>query len=189
MKNQPDMPATPRPSSRTEPSTLPVNHRSANARLLNALATAEHVILYLVSLMLLAVGVGILAAMSFTIIRGETSGAEKIIVVIEELLLVLIVLEIFVTVQTHLEGGRLQLEPFIIVGVIAIVRHILSVVVRLSIPVTSADHRERLIELAVYSGCAFALVAALALARWSQRPSGPSPDEQDSSPGAPVPPR
>jgi hypothetical protein len=66
------------------------------------------------------------------------------------------------------------LEPFIIVGIIAIVRHILSVVVRLTIPVTSVESRDRLIELAVYAGAAFLLGAALALTRWSQRGSGSS---------------
>ncbi len=188
MANQPQMPAAPGPSS-PAPSALPVIHRPANARLLSILVAAEHVILYLVSFVLVAVGVGILVLMCFTIIRGDTSGAEKIIIVLEELLLVLIVLEIFVTVQTHLEGGRLQLEPFIIVGIIAIVRHILSVVVRLSIPVSSAQNREQLIELAVYAGCAFVLVAALALARWSQRRPGPSRDGQGSRSDTSVPPQ
>lgn len=97
------------------------------------------------------------------------AAAEKIIIILEELLLVLIVLEIFVTVQTHLEGGRLQLEPFIIVGIIAIIRHILSVVVRLTIPVNPAESRQQLTELAIYAGSAFILVAALALTRWSRR--------------------
>lgn len=176
MENQPDT-----PSSRAESSAHPVIRRPANARLLNFLVAAEHVILYLVSFVLLGVGVAILAVMGFTVLRDDSAGAEKIIIVLEELLLVLIVLEIFVTVQTHLEGGRLQLEPFIIVGIIAIVRHILSVVVRLSIPVTSTENRERLAELAVYVGGAFVLVAALALARWSQRRPDQSADEEPSA--------
>jgi uncharacterized membrane protein (DUF373 family) len=91
------------------------------------------------------------------------------------LLLVLIILEIFVTVLAHLEGGRLQLEPFIIVGVIAVVRHILSVVVRLAVSMTVAESRAQWIELAVYAGVAFLLVAALAIARWSQRVADQEP--------------
>ncbi len=133
------------------------------------LATAEHWILYLVSFALLALGVGILALMVFTIVQGGASGAEKIFAVLEELLLVLIVLEIFVTVQTHLAGGSLQLEPFIIVGIVAIIRHILSVVVRLTIPENMAESRQQLMELIVYAGSALILVVALALVRWSQR--------------------
>ncbi|MBF8190581.1 phosphate-starvation-inducible PsiE family protein [Nonomuraea sp. K274] len=141
------------------------------------LVAAEHGILYLVSFVLLALGVGILVLMILMIVQGGASGAEKIIGILEELLLVLIVLEIFVTVQTHLSGGRLQLEPFIIVGIIAIIRHILSVVVRLTIPAipaNPAESRQQLMELVVYAGSAFILVAALALARWSQRRPAPS---------------
>jgi uncharacterized membrane protein (DUF373 family) len=143
--------------------------RSANPRLLSILADAEHMILYLVSFALLAVGLGILVLMFSAILKSGTPGAEKIVIVVEELLLVLIVIEIFATVQAHLMGGRLQLEPFIIVGIIALARHILSVVVRLTIPVVPTENQAQLQELAVYAGATFVLVAALALARWSQR--------------------
>ena len=49
----------------------------------------------------------------------------------------------------------------------AIIRHILSVVVRLTIPVNLAESRQQLMELVVYAGSALMLVAALV--RWSQR--------------------
>jgi uncharacterized membrane protein (DUF373 family) len=171
MDDRPDRPATPSPSPDADAQVLAATRLSANPRLLDILAGAEHVILYLVSFALVAVAIGILVLMISTVVRTGAPGAEKIFIVLEELLLVLIVLEIFVTVQAHLMGGRLQLEPFIIVGIIAIVRHILSVVVRLTIPVTTNQSREELVELAAYAGATFLLVAALALARWSQRSS------------------
>jgi HAMP domain-containing protein len=49
----------------------------------------------------------------------------------------------------------------------------LSTVVRLSVPETPAQGHDRLTELAVDAGAAFLLVAALALARWSQRRTNP----------------
>jgi hypothetical protein len=55
------------------------------------------------------------------------------------------------------------------VAIIGVVRHILSIVVMLAIPETPSESRIRLSELAVNAGVAFLLVAALALARWSQR--------------------
>lgn len=176
MDTPPDRPGTPGPPAPADAAAHNVAHRPGNGRLLAMLVAAEHGILYLVSFVLLVLGVGILALMILTIVQAGASGAEKIIVVLEELLLVLIVLEIFMTVQTHLAGGRLQLEPFIIVGIIAIIRHILSVVVRLTItaiPVNPAESRQQLMELVVYAGSAFILVAALALARWSQRRAAP----------------
>lgn len=174
MNNPPDTSGAPGPSSPADAAAHKVAQRSENRRLLTMLATAEHWILYLVSFALLALGVGILALMILTIVQGGASGAEKIFAILEELLLVLIVLEIFVTVQTHLAGGSLQLEPFIIVGIIAIIRHILSVVVRLTIPENLAESRQQLMELVVYAGSALMLVAALALVRWSQRRSASS---------------
>ncbi|WP_433514378.1 phosphate-starvation-inducible PsiE family protein [Nonomuraea sp. CA-143628] len=181
MNNPPDTSGAPGPPSPADAVVHKVAQRPENRRLLAMLAAAEHGILYLVSFALLALGVGILALMILTVVQGGASGTEKIIVILEELLLVLIVLEIFVTVQTHLAGGSLQLEPFIIVGIIAIIRHILSVVVRLTIPGNLAASRQQLMELVVYAGSALMLVAALALVRWSQRRPALSADGRGDS--------
>ena len=97
---------------------------------------------------------------------------RDLIGILEEMLLVLIIVEIFITVQAHLHGRRLRLEPFIVVGIIALIRHILSTVVRLSVPETPAQTHQRLTELAVDGGAAFLLVLALALNRWSQHRTG-----------------
>ncbi|GLX01555.1 phosphate-starvation-inducible PsiE family protein [Microtetraspora sp. NBRC 16547] len=140
-----------------------------DAPMLRILNRIERTLLYLVSAILLAVAGGIIVMMFVTAARNPSPWPERAIILIEELLLVLIVLEIFVTVRAHLEGGRIQLEPFIIVGVIAVVRHILSVVVRLSVTMTMAERRDQFTEMAVYAGVAFILVLALAIARWSKR--------------------
>jgi uncharacterized membrane protein (DUF373 family) len=92
-----------------------------DARLLKLLSDAEHVILYLVSVVLLLVALGIMVQLAFTTVRRHASWPEVIIVSIEELLLVLIVLELFITVMAHLQGGHLLLEAIIIVGIIAVV--------------------------------------------------------------------
>src|ERR1700730_10664444 len=137
---------------------------------LRLLVGAEHALLYLVSVILLIAGGGILVVTGLTVAHSHHSWAERFVTTLEGLLLVLIVLEIYVTVLTHLEGGRLLLEPFLIVGVIAVIRHILSIVVRLTLPaVQPAESRDQLIELAVYAGVVFVLVAALAVSRWTRR--------------------
>ena len=138
--------------------------------LLRLLAVTESGLLYVVSVVLLVVGVGVLGQAVLDAVVTDVAWTERFLRVLEELLLVLIVIEIFITVQAHLHGGRLQLEPFIIVGVIAVVRHILSIVVRLSIPETTTETRDRLLELGVDAVAAFVLVLALVLVRWSARP-------------------
>ncbi|GAB3143052.1 phosphate-starvation-inducible PsiE family protein [Microbispora hainanensis] len=150
------------------PSVIRCARTTLDVRLLKALAAAERVILYVVSAALLAIAAGIVIMLFTMVVSGSEDWTEKIVVVIEDLLLVLIVLEIFATVLTHLEGGRLRLEPFIIVGIIAVVRHIMSVVVRLTVSMTATESREQFTEMAVYAGVAFLLTSALALARWSQ---------------------
>ncbi|MFD0733041.1 phosphate-starvation-inducible PsiE family protein [Planotetraspora mira] len=152
-----------------------IMRNGSEQKMLRFLVWTERVVLYLVSLMLLVVAAAVIVFMWITVAQSSGSWTTKTIIVIEELLLVLIILEIFVTVLAHLEGGRLQLEPFIIVGVIAVVRHILSVVVRLAVSMTAAESRAQWIELAVYAGVAFLLVAALAVARWSQRVADQEP--------------
>ena len=136
------------------------------------LAAIETTLLRLVSFVLLASGLGVLVSALVRAVTDQASWTETFIDVLQEMLLVLIIVEIFITVQAHLNTGRLRLEPFIVVGIIAVVRHILSIVVRLTVPETSQQIRDRLTELAVDAGAAFLLVAALALARWSQRRPG-----------------
>jgi uncharacterized membrane protein (DUF373 family) len=138
---------------------------------LRVLESIETLLLYLVSVVLLAIGAGILIVSIAMLFRSHLAWAERFIAVIESLLLLLIVIEIFTTILTHLQGGRLLLEPFLIVGVIAVVRHILSVVVRLALPTAPPQSRGQLIELAVNAGVVLVLVAALALSRWSQQRS------------------
>ncbi|MCG5218127.1 phosphate-starvation-inducible PsiE family protein [Streptosporangium soli] len=158
-------------SSRPPASSSPPAHFAyrADGRLLRLLSNAEHAILYVVCAVLLSVAVIIMVQLGVTIVRIYGSWLDIIIVSIEELLLVLIVLEIFVTVLTHLRGGHLLLEPFIIVGIIVVIRHILSVVVKLTVVQTPHGEREELVELGAYAGAAFLLTAALALSRWSRK--------------------
>jgi uncharacterized membrane protein (DUF373 family) len=143
--------------------------------LLRLLSATESALLYLVGLVLLAVAAGVLGIALLDAVQGSVPWTQRLVKILEELLLVLIILEVFVTVKAHLEGGRIQLEPFIVVGIIAVVRHILSIVITLSFPETVDASRNRLTELAVDTGAAFVLVIALAISRWSARRPGPEP--------------
>ncbi|WP_155371423.1 phosphate-starvation-inducible PsiE family protein [Catellatospora vulcania] len=136
---------------------------------LRLLSRIEWVLLYGTALVLLLVGAVVLVLTVAEALRGDLAVTERLLLVIEELLLVLIIMEIFVTVLASLRGARFMLEPFLLVAVIAVVRHILSLVVRLSAVHTEAEVRIRLVELAVDAGVVLALVGALVLNRWSTR--------------------
>jgi uncharacterized membrane protein (DUF373 family) len=133
------------------------------------LVRLEHVLLYTVAFGLLVVGAAVLVSSTASAILQHASWTGRLITCVEGILLFLIIMEIFMTILTHARGGRIQLEFFIVIGVIALVRHILSVVVRLTIPTSPPASRQQLWDLAVDAGAAFVLVVALAIARWSAR--------------------
>jgi uncharacterized membrane protein (DUF373 family) len=138
---------------------------------LRLLVAIEHILLYVVAFALLVVGAAVLVASAVSVIFHHASWMDRLITGVEGILLFLIIMEIFVTILTHARGGRIQLEFFIVIGVIALVRHILSVVVRLTVPTSPQADRQQLGDLAVDAAAAFILVVALAVARWSTRKS------------------
>ncbi len=88
--------------------------------------------------------------------------AQTVTAGVNGVLFVVIVLEIFRTVLAHLEGGGFQLRPFLIIGIISAVRHILLVgAVAVSNENNQFNHAQ--IELGVNAGVALVLVIALVL--------------------------
>jgi uncharacterized membrane protein (DUF373 family) len=145
------------------------DHPDAAVRLL---IMAEHLLLYVAAFALLVTGAAVLVASAVAaILHPHLTWTERMVTSVEGILLFLIIMEIFITVLTHARGGRIQLEFFIVIAVIALVRHILSVVVRLTVPATPTASRQRLLDLAVDAGAALVLVVALSIARRSARRS------------------
>jgi uncharacterized membrane protein (DUF373 family) len=146
-------------------------HGEPERAALRLLVTIEHALLHVVALVLLAIGAAVLVVSLTAVFVSRGPWLERLIGSLEGLLLILIIMEIFVTVLNHLRGGRIQLEFFIIIGIIALVRHILSIVVRLAVPETTVESQRQLLELTVDAGAIFLLVGALAVARWTARRS------------------
>lgn len=159
------MHAAPEGSGPSVPTDLPGHDRSDVV--LRLLVNFEHVLLYIVAFFLLTVGAAVLVVSTVSALVHHVSWMDRLISTVEGVLLFLIIMEIFVTILTHVSGGRIQLEYFIVIGVIALVRHILSIVVRLTLPTSPVATRQQLWDLIVDAGAAFVLVAALAIARWS----------------------
>lgn len=82
-------------------------------------------------------------------------------------LFVVIVLELMSTVVAHFEHTGFQLQPFLIIGIISAVRHILTLGARLSLAgeVTGSAFRQSQIELGVEAGVVLGLGLALLLVR------------------------
>ncbi len=90
---------------------------------------------------------------------------------INDILLVVIIIEIMRTVVVRFTDGVFQLDSFLIIGVIAAVRHILTVGAALTMEKdkTAESFNRSLLEMGVNTGIVVALVFALFLSRSVQR--------------------
>ncbi|MBM3703621.1 MAG: hypothetical protein FJW54_00930 [Actinobacteria bacterium] len=129
---------------------------------------------------LLGVGVFIVALIStyqgvIRLIEAERIYPEGAIRGINDLLFVIILLEILRTVIGRFTNGSYQLESFLIIGVIASVRSILTVGATLTLgsDISQEKFTRLLYELGISAIISLLLVVALAIAKFSRRSFDP----------------
>jgi uncharacterized membrane protein (DUF373 family) len=149
------------------------NEPRRSGRLIAALSTAEDVIYVGVAVILVAIAAVLLYRTVVDSFSGHHLFAERITTAVNGVLFVVIILELFRTVISHFEGGGFQLIPFLVIGIISSVRHILLIGSRSLSTETGKIFDHTQIELAVNAGVALALVIALVLVRRSE-PAGSS---------------
>jgi uncharacterized membrane protein (DUF373 family) len=115
-----------------------------------------------------------LGAVIFTVQRLLTTAPfypNGMLQAINDILFVVIILEIARTVIARFSTGFYQLSRFLVIGVIASVRHILSVgsSLTLSIGKTPEAFERGIIELIVNAGIVIALVLAIFMTRVAER--------------------
>jgi uncharacterized membrane protein (DUF373 family) len=166
--------ATNSESFEAQPSMVPT-------KVLDAVEDVFHVVLT-VLLFLVALG-----AVIFTVIRlfnTEPFYPNGMLQAINDILFVVIILEIARTVIARFNSGFYQLSRFLVIGVIASVRHILSVgsSLTLSIGKTPEAFERGIIELLVNGGIVVALVLAIFMTRVAERqPGATSPRKSDKA--------
>ena len=148
---------------------------------------------YAVGLTLIVVSALVLGHSTLDFFRGDATFPERVTALVNGVLFVIIVMEMLRTVMAHFDDAGLQLKPFLMIGAISAVRHILTVGARTSLGASGgdADLRNGEIELAINTLVVIALVIGLVLVRHSERaaplPVEPSsPATLDSSPAAPT---
>lgn len=144
-------------SEKTEASMIP-------PRVLDFAEDLFHVVLTAL-LFLVALG-----ALVFTVVRLVTTAPffpDGMLQAVNDILFVVIILEIARTVIARFSNGFYQLSRFLIIGVIASVRHILSVgsSLTLSTGKTAEAFDRGIIELIVNGGIVIALVIAIFVTR------------------------
>lgn len=137
------------------------------ARPLAALDLAEDVIQFVVAAVLVAVASFVLYQSISEFFGQKQVFATRITNVTNGVLFVIIVLEILTTVVAHFDFGGFQLKPFLIIGIISAVRHILTVGAQESLvgAESSVAFRRAQAELGVNAAVVLTLVIGLILVR------------------------
>jgi uncharacterized membrane protein (DUF373 family) len=118
-----------------------------------------------------------LGALGFTVVRLVSTTPffpSGMLQAVNDILFVVIILEIARTVIARFSSGFYQLSRFLIIGVIASVRHILSVgsSLTLSTGKTAEVFDRSIIELIVNGGIVIALVIAILITRQAESAKG-----------------
>ncbi len=158
--------------------------RAEGRRIIGLVQVAEDLVHYAVALVLVAVAGVVLVKSAMDLVAAEGEFAGLVTDVINSILFVIIVMEILRTVVAHFDDAGLQLKPFLIIGIISAVRHILTVGAQASLGASEnpEDFSHAQIELGVNAAVVIALVLGLVLVWRSERVS-PSSPETDTTKG------
>jgi uncharacterized membrane protein (DUF373 family) len=132
--------------------------------ILDRFRDAEDIMHFIVAAALMALAGYVLFRETADFISTGHAFAERVTAAVNGVLFVIIVLELLRTVLAHFEEAGFQLKPFLVIGIISAVRHILTVGAQLSLGSEKGDaFRHAQIELGVSAGVVLALVIGLVL--------------------------
>lgn len=153
---------------------IPTNHRTlhersplASRRVLAGIRIADDLVHLVIALLLLALALSVIGTTVSDFLEGDGPFVLRVTYAVNGVLFVIILMEILRTVVAHFTHGTFQLMPFIAIGIISAVRHILTVGSALTLGTTLEDteFNRLLLELGVNTGVALGLVVALVLLR------------------------
>jgi uncharacterized membrane protein (DUF373 family) len=134
-------------------------HRAERPLATRAAYLAEEVVRYGVMAGLVMVA-GVVLVRSFLALFTEPRAyPETVVTTLDGVLVVIIVLDILRTVMSHLEGDAFPVRPFLVVGILAGIREILSASAHLTLtsPISPGAFRQGIIQVGVGLGVAVAL--------------------------------
>jgi uncharacterized membrane protein (DUF373 family) len=131
----------------------------------------EDVFHAILALALFGIGIGAFIFSIKRLIETAPFFPNGMIQGVNDILFIVIILEILRTVISRFTDGVFQLDKFLIIGVIAAVRHILTVGASLTLESTKSDtaFQRSIYEMALNAGIVVALVFALYLSKAAHR--------------------
>ena len=138
------------------------DERSSRSRA--ALGLSEKVVYYAAAVFLLVTVVMLFVSAGASMLQVlELGPLESALEVLDKVLLIFIFAELLRTIITVVEEREIRVEPFLIVGLIAVVRRILAVTVSIEQSLGTPEFNSLLIELGVLTALVLALTGALYL--------------------------
>lgn len=133
-------------------------------KLLDTLEDGFHAVL---GLILLVVAVAAVIVTVWRVLTIRPFFPNGMLEAINDVLFIVIILEIIRTIIARFTDGFFQLSKFLVIGVIASVRHILSVGSSLTLDQgkSSEEFQRAILELGVNAGVVLSLVVAIVLVR------------------------
>jgi uncharacterized membrane protein (DUF373 family) len=164
-----------RPSKSPIPSPLPFVRRATAS-----LVWAERVVFFSIGILLFLAAVALLKTSVGVLFYMFVGGVDTPIAYASEfldaVLLVLMIVELAYTVILSLRGSVLQAEPFLIVGLIAVIRRIL--VITVGEPGQHGGNvSQNVLELAILTGVVIVFVGAIVLLRMRPLRDDPFTDD------------
>jgi uncharacterized membrane protein (DUF373 family) len=150
---------------------VPRGGRAAEGRewLARAFTHVEDAVYLGLGLLLAAGAVALLVTSGFGFVRSVLAGAfaDHVIELLDQVLLIFMIVEILYTVQVSFREHALVPEPFIIVGLIAVIRRVLVLTAEFGELLEKGEHifRNAMLELGLLTVMVIALVVALVLLR------------------------
>ncbi|RPH81190.1 MAG: hypothetical protein EHM88_11535 [Candidatus Rokuibacteriota bacterium] len=150
---------------------MPRGGRAAEGRewLARAFTHVEDAVYLGLGLLLAAGAVALLVTTGFGFVRSVLAGAfvDHVIELLDQVLLIFMIVEILYTVQVSFREHALVPEPFIVVGLIAVIRRVLVLTAEFGELLEKSEliFRNAMLELALLTVMVIALVVALVLLR------------------------
>jgi uncharacterized membrane protein (DUF373 family) len=137
-------------------------------RAVGSLVWAEHVVFFSIGVLLFGAALALLKGSVIVLLHmfvgGDQPAAAYASAFLDVTLLVLMVVELAYTVILSLRGSVLQAEPFLIVGLIAVIRRMLVITVGEAGP-TGSRVSQNAAELGILTGVVIVFVGSIALLR------------------------
>ena len=142
------------------------NQRNLLPSILN---TAERIVYYVVVLvLLLSVGMIFFSVGASVLQIWQVGVLGTVLAILDRVLLIFIFVELLNTVEVTIREREIVAEPFLLIGLIAVVRRILLVTAQLERVVNPEELQTLLIELGVLTALVIVLSSAIYLIRRTQ---------------------